>query len=125
MTTFNCKFAIFESQQAIILLELMAVLMMVALLASSWASFYIQLRLAERRVVVQLEALHLAASYLDQLRARNRWPENKIDTVGRYHISCVITKIAQCDYLWIAEVTVSHELLGKNPISLMTCGRVA
>ena len=121
MATFNCKFAIFESQQAVILLEVMVLLIIVALLAGVWVSFYVQSSLAERALIIRLEALHLAASSIDRMRASSTKPLNTIEKVDDYTVCCKVYGISHISTMWIVAVVVEHKYYHGEVVRLATC----
>jgi hypothetical protein len=119
--TFNCKIAIFESQQAFILLEMIFLLFMIALLAVSWAGLYVQSCVAEKQLLIRLQGIHSAASYIDRLRASPTFPSSGTFTDGEYILGCTIKKIFY--RVWLARVQVHHARSSEEVYSVTTIGR--
>jgi hypothetical protein len=105
-----------------ILLEQLAALMALALLAGIWAQLRVQLHLAEHRSIVVLQALHLATSYLDQLRASSSYRHDVVKNIDQCKLACHLQKVPHYPQLWFAVVEVVPDRYPECKVTITTCG---
>lgn len=105
-----------------IFLELLASLMALALLAGIWAQLAVQVHLAEHRSVAMMQALQVAVSHIERLRALAERPCTLTKDVDQGKLSCQIRRVPGYEHLWLAIVEVTPIRYPEHKVVLTTCG---